>query len=127
MAHFYIYCDESGKLAQSDITSFCGFVSHATECERVMIEWDNCRLGWDAPPIHMRCIMFPERDNSGEWQKKKDEWGSLWERKRDAMLSDFGSILQNSHMAAVGCCMDAKHFRSMPDTECKKSIKDPLF
>jgi hypothetical protein len=77
MAHFYMYGDESGKLAQSEFTSFCGYVGHTTEFERTMMEWNNCRFGWGVPPLHMRLAMNPEWDKSGEWQKVKAEWGGL--------------------------------------------------
>ncbi len=127
MAHFYIYGDESGKLAQSDLTSFCGYVGHASECERVMMEWNNCRFGWGVPPLHMRCVMYPERDKTGEWPAIKADWGPLWEKKRDAMLRDFGAILRDSHLAAAGCVVDAAHFRLMPDSEWKRETRDPVF
>src|SRR5947209_18750763 len=122
MAHFYIYGDESGKLAQSDLTSFCGYVGPASECERAMLEWDNCRFGWQVPPLHMRLIMHPDRDKKGEWLRKKNEWGSLWEQRREAMLNDFAVIVRDSHIASIGCVVDAAHFRSMPDSPWKQAI-----
>jgi Protein of unknown function (DUF3800) len=128
MANFYIYADESGKLASSDIVSFCGYVSHATECNRTSLEWNNCRLKWGIPTVHMRYIVNPDRDKSGQWQKIKSEWGNLWERRRDEMLNSFGAVLLNSNMVAVGASVDAKHFREvMPDTEWKRKMHDPIF
>jgi hypothetical protein len=127
MAEFYVYGDESGKLTQSDITSFCGYVGHALEFERTMTEWNNCRFAWGVPPLHRRYLIEPERDKSGEWQEIKARWGQDWERKRDAMLDEFGRILRDSHLAAVGSVVDAAYFRSMPDSNWKKGMKDPLF
>lgn len=127
MGFFYLYCDESGKLAQSDVTSFCGYVGHARECERVMAEWDNCRFAWGVPPIHMRCVMFPERNKCDDWLKVKQDWGAMWETKRDVMLKEFAGIVMNSHLAASGFSFDTAHFRAMPDSKFKREMRDPLF
>lgn len=127
MAHFYIYGDESGKLAQSDYTSFCGYVGHSLEFERTMREWDDARFTWSVPHIHMRCITDPERNNCSEWLKIKNDWGDLWEMRRDDMLKEFSSILLHARLACVGCAVDAKHFRTMPDSAFKRDLKDPLF
>lgn len=128
MAHFYIYADESGKLATSDIVSFCGYVAHASEVERTSLEWNNCCLKWGVPPIHMRYIADPSRDKSGEWQKIKDTWGALWESRRNEMLNDLGKVILGSNMVTVGASVDAKHFREvMPDSEWKRRMRDPAF
>lgn len=127
MAHFYIYGDESGKLEQSQITSFCGYVGHATEFERVMMEWNNCRFTWGIPPIHTRLIMDPGRDKSGEWGRIRTDWGNLWEDKRDEMLNDFSLILLRSHLAATGAVVDAEHFRFMPTSPWKAAMKNPIY
>src|SRR5438270_5394609 len=81
VADFVLYADESGKLTSSDYTSLCGYLTHSSEWERLNLEWNNCRFAWDVPPIHMAYIAVPERDKSGEWQKIKTNWGSVWERK----------------------------------------------
>jgi hypothetical protein len=122
MAHFHIYGDESGKLAQSDYVSFCGYVAHTSEWERVSMEWNNVRLAWGVPPLHMRCVVAPERDKTGEWQKIKDEWGADWVAKRDRMLLEFGRAILGANTVAVGCIIDADHFRKMPDSQFKKGL-----
>ena len=127
MAHFYIYGDESGKLAVSDYTSFCGYTGHADEFHRVQADWDTCRLAWEAPPIHMRYITAPERDKSGEWEKLRTKAGKGWEGRRDTMLRDFASIIDSSRIAGVGSVVDSAHFRSMPTSPWKDSMKDPVF
>jgi Protein of unknown function (DUF3800) len=127
VAHFYIYGDESGKLGQNEYTSFCGYVGHALEFERAMTEWDACRLAWGVPPLHMRCVMNPDRDATGEWQKVRQKWGSEWEVKRDYMLKEFAEILLQSRLAAVGCVVDSEHFRTMPDSKFRTDMRNPLF
>jgi hypothetical protein len=127
MAHFYIYGDESGKLAKSDFTSFCGYVGTNPEFDRVSHEWNSCRLAWGVPPMHMSCITDPTRDKSGEWQKVQVEWGSQWESKRDLMLKEFAAVILNSNIACVGAVVDSTHFREMPDSKWKKEMRDPLF
>src|SRR5208282_6567447 len=69
MAHFHIYGDDSGKLAKDDYTSFCGYVGHISEWQRFSLEWNNCRLRWEVPPLHMARVMFPDR--------KDDAWKEI--------------------------------------------------
>jgi hypothetical protein len=127
MAHFYIYGDESGKLAQSDYVSFCGYLGHNSEWERVSLEWNNLRLAWDVPPLHMRCIMSPERPRCDEWGRVKRKWGSAWEDKRDRMLLEFSAAILHSTVVCAGSVVDSSHFRSMPDSQFKREMRDPLF
>lgn len=91
------------------------------------MEWNNCRFGWGVPPIHMRCVMEPERDTTGEWTRVRREWGSAWEEKRAEMLKQLATVLLGSNVACVGAVADAAHFRKMPDSKWKKSMQNPLF
>lgn len=125
MATFFIYADESGKLKNSDYTSFCGYLGHASEWVRFGMEWDNCRMRWQVPAIHMRGIMYP--DNDKEWSEVKKRWGVDWEARRDLMLQDFTQTIRSAHIVALGAVVDSKHFRSMPDSEFKRESRDPLY
>jgi hypothetical protein len=114
MATFHIYLDDSGKHTnpRNRYTSICGYVAHASEFNRFGQEWMNCRHVWQVPPIHMSSIMYPDRDPA--WQKVKDDWGKVWESKRDQMLKEFGSIVRHCNIACIGAVIDAEHYRSMP-------------
>jgi len=127
MGYFNIYADESGKLAQSDYTSFCGYVGHASEWERVSSEWNSVRLAWGVPPLHMRCVMFPDRSGCDRWAETKEQWGEAWEAKRDRMLAQFAHLILYCNLACVGSVVDSAHFRSMPDSRFKRQHKDPVF
>ena len=127
MASFLLYSDESGKLGNSDYTSLCGFVTHTAEWERISLEWNNLRLAWGVPTIHMRAVMFPERDKSREWLAVKKEWGGLWERKRDDMLDEFAHIIMRSHAACVGSVVDADYFEHLPSSPFKQQMQNPLY
>jgi hypothetical protein len=127
MAHFYIYGDESGKLEQSDYVSFCGYVSHMSEWSRICMEWDNVRIAWGVPPIHMRLVMSPERDKTGRWPAKKEEWGDTWDKRRDEMLAQFAAVVRDSNIACIGCAVDSAHFRKMPDSKYKRDLENPVF
>jgi hypothetical protein len=127
VAHFYIYGDESGKLGSSDCTSFCGYVGPAPEVERVSAEWNSARFAWQIPPLHMRCVMFPERDKSGEWERVRSAWGAGWEQRRTDMLKEFASILLQANLVCVGCVAEARHFDQMPDSKFKRDMEDPMF
>ena len=127
VAVYSIYLDESGKLASSaDYTSFCGFVAHVTEWERLALEWNNCRITWQAPPIHMARIMFPDRKDDA-WKGFKDKHGKNWDAARDAMLGDFAAIVRQSHLACVGAVVDANAFRALKDSDFKRTARDPLY
>ena len=110
MAYFFLYVDESGKLGNSDCTSLCGYLTHVAEWERLSQEWNNLRLAWDVPTIHMRRILYPDQDP--EWSKVKTAWGKVWDVKRDAMLAEFAGLIERSHAVCVGAVMDAADFAS---------------
>jgi hypothetical protein len=128
MAYFSLFADESGKLdGKNDYTSFCGYVTHLAEWENISLEWNTLRCSWDVPPIHMRCAMFPDRENCDEWLRVKHKWGVSWEAKRDDMLLEFGRIIANSHSVAVGSVVDSAYFKSLPDSPFKRGIDNPLY
>jgi len=125
MAYFHIYADESGKLSgKSDYTCLCGYVAHVQEWNRVGLEWDACRFRWQVPPLHMSRIMAPDKKDD-EWKKKKEEWGDLWERKRDGMLEEFATIIQRASIACVGAVIDAVAYRKIKEEpDCLLHHKD---
>jgi len=127
MAEFYIYADESGKMSsKADYISLCGYISHVSEWQRFSLEWNNCRFRWGVPAVHMNRIMFPERKED-EWLDIRKKWGRDWEAKRDLMLDDFAATIRNAHLVCIGAAVDAKHFRSLPESEFKKEAKDPVY
>ncbi len=109
MAVFHIYGDESGKLHQSDYPSFCGYVGHVSAWQGVAALWNNLRLKWQVPPIHMARIMSPNNKND-EWTKVKEDWAGSWEAKRDMMLLQFSEIVREAPVVCVGAIVDAKAF-----------------
>lgn len=126
MAVFRICMDESGKFDNQncEFISMCGYVAHTSEWERIQLEWSNCVFRWQIPPIHMAKIMHPEDDR--EWKKVKEDWGTAWEDKRDDMLAEFAELMRRSNAACVGAVVDAKHFRSLPESPMTKSYDTPL-
>ena len=119
MTVFHIYADASGKLCDSDYTSFCGYVAHVSEWQGFTFEWENRRFKWQVPPIHMSHIMHPE--DHPEWLKVKTQWGTDWEAKRDAMLLDLAATVGRAAIVCVGAVVDAGHFRKI-DADQKYSI-----
>jgi hypothetical protein len=128
MAVFQIYGDESGKLSsKTEYTSFCGYVAHVSEWARFSLEWNNCRFRWGVPPVHMSRIMYPDSKDD-DWRKVKEAWGSLWEKKRDVMLADFGATVRSAQVVCVGAVVDSGYFRQLAksDEDFKKLYKDPI-
>jgi len=124
---FHVYADASGKLSNSDYTSFCGYVAHVSEWQSFTFEWENCRFKWQVPPIHMSAIMHPE--NHPEWLKVKTQWGAEWEAKRDAMLLDLAATVGRAAIVCVGAVVDAGHFRKIAeaDPDFKSLFKDTMY
>lgn len=128
MAIFHAYGDESGKLSgKADRTSFCGYVGHISAWSHFASLWNNCRMKWQVPPVHMSRIMFPDRQDDG-WKKVKEEWGSGWEKKRTIMLREFGEIVRGSDIVCIGALVDSQHFRILADKDAlfKKAQRDPI-
>lgn len=125
MAIFHVYADESGKLGNSDYTSFCGYVGFSPEWERVSMEWNSCRLRWGVPPIHMAKIRYPERDE--QWATTKESWGSEWEGKAEVMLREFAKIVLHSSIVCIGAVIDSAHFRNMQNEDFKDAARTPHY
>jgi len=128
MAIYHIYGDESGKLSGgSEITSFCGYVAHISAWATFAQNWTNARHKWQVPPLHMSRIMFPDSKDD-VWKQIKGEWGTLWEKKRDLMLRDFGELIRMSDIDCIGALVDARYFRSLADADplFKEAHRDPI-
>lgn len=120
---FLLYADESGKLSKSDYTSLCGYVGHASEWGRFAVIWNNCRMRWGVPPLHMSRIMNPELKDD-EWRATSRKWGDDWEPKRAAMLNDFGNIVASLGCVCVGAVVDAAQFRKIQAIDGVFDAKD---
>jgi hypothetical protein len=126
---FAMFADESGKLGKNtDYTSFCGYIAHVSEWQRVDLEWGNARLRFQCPPVHMSRIMAPDQKED-EWKKTKGDWGSEWEPRRDLMLRDFGKIILSAQVICIGAAVDSAHFRHLCqiDAKFKERFKDPIY
>lgn len=127
MAAFYICVDDSGKLGNpnNNYTSLCGYLAHVSEWGRFSMEWENARLRWPVPPLHMSAVMYPDRDQ--EWAAVFKRWGKHWRKMRSLMVKDFAAVIRSAQVVCVGAVVDAAHFRSLPDSVFKKAMKeDPL-
>lgn len=124
MAYFYLYADESGKLGNSEYTSLCGYLTHLAEWERITQEWNNLRLAWDVPTLHMRPILFP--DDNPEWSQVKVRWGKGWVQRRDMMLAEFAGLIERSHAVCIGSVVDSGNFASRP-TKFTEHWPNPLY
>jgi hypothetical protein len=112
MAYYALYLDESGKVLKNDYTSLCGYVAPLHEWERFGMEWESLRFKWQVPPIHMGQIMSPNPKDI-HWQKKQKEWGDLWEKMRDDMLTAFADAIGSANIVCVGSVVDAGAYRKI--------------
>ncbi len=125
---FYLYGDDSGKLHQSDYTSFCGYIAEQSLWNSFSAAWKNCQFRWQVPAIHMARIMAPDRKDD-EWKKIKDDWGESWVAKRDAMLREFSGLVRVSGIVCIGAIIDAAHFRKVADSDpdFKKLYRNSIY
>lgn len=128
MAVFHMYGDESGKLSgNAERTSFCGYVAHISQWQVFANFWNDCRMKWGVPPIHMSRIRFPD-SKEDEWKKVKQDWGTAWEKKREFLLRELSQIVFDSRIVCVGAVVDSKHFRTLCDIDptFRKMYRDPV-
>jgi uncharacterized protein DUF3800 len=128
MAFFHVYGDESGKMSgNADRTSFCGYVGHISQWERFSAGWNNVRIRYQVPAIHMARIAHPESKDD-DWKKVKEKWGDAWDAISKRMLGELGEMVRESGIVCIGAVVDSKHFRLLADTYplFKKAHRDPV-
>jgi hypothetical protein len=128
--YFSLYLDESGKIHRESYTALCGYFATNDEWARFSMEWDNLRVKWVIPPIHMSRIMTDRRkvqdDKNDEWTAKFKLLGDAWEAWRDKMLLEFAQIIYRANVVCVGSVVDAKAYRTtyadpktvLPNKDC---------
>src|ERR1700677_789377 len=128
MAFFHAYGDESGKMSGSaERTSFCGYVGHISQWERFSAGWNNVRIRYQIPPIHMARIAYPDRKDD-EWKRVKEKWGSAWSSITARMFKELGEMVRESGIVCVGAVVDSQHFRLLAEKDplFKKAHRDPV-
>jgi len=128
VAAFHIYVDESGKFnnPKDDYTSMCAYVAHISEWTLFSRLWENCRLRWQVPPIHLRKIN--RADEHPEWLKVKQRLEPAdWDEARQQMLGEFASIIAQSGIVCSGAVVDATYYRSLPPSKFKDGTQTSLF
>ena len=120
MAHIHMFCDESGKCHNSPAISFCGYVGNSEQWDKFGLRWKSLIVKWEVPPIHMRAITMPDKDE--EWNKVRVKWGDEWETKKDSMLDDFATLIYDSPIICVGATIDCAAFLALP--ALKKRVGD---
>lgn len=126
MAQVYIYGDESGKFHNSDVVSMCGYVGQRDDWQRLSQMWAQRRQNRMLPPIHMSQMFSPQPKHAWKQFRKKyseEEWANA----RRGILNEFSGLISSGNIYAVGAVVDAKHFRSMPNSEFKDFYHDPVF
>jgi hypothetical protein len=122
-----MFCDESGKVNNSDYISFCAFLGNNNEWLQLLEAWKALRIALRVPPIHVSAILHPTDKNG--WLEVKNRWGNDWPQKSENMLDDFASIIEESKVVSVGAVVDARSFRdmSLPMLKAELPDKDPHY
>jgi hypothetical protein len=127
MAHVHMFCDESGKVHNSDYISFCAFLGNNEQWTKLLPAWKALRIALHVPPIHVSAILHPTENNG--WLEVKNRWGSDWDHKSEEMLDDFASIIEGAKVVSVGAVVDARSFRgmSLPLLKAELQEEDPHY
>lgn len=130
MAAFHVYVDESGKFTDTkvDYISMCGYAAHISEWAHFGSDWQNCRLRWQIPALHLRAIY--RADDNPEWSKVKrrfEDMGDSWDVAREQMLDEFATIVAQSGIVSCGAVVDSKYWHSLPPSNFKTQSNNPLF
>lgn len=122
MAHVHLFCDESGKIHNSDFVSFCGYLGSNRQWEQLSSEWSALRIKRAVPPIHVSAMMRPENDEL--WSIVKQRWGKEYEDRRELLLDEFSCVISESKILCVGAVVDCNAFKSLSLPKVKKSSRD---
>ena len=122
MAWFYVYVDDSGKEEnlKDRFISLCGYLVSPSNLQKFSTRWNEALQKYGVPPIHLRSIRHPERDE--EWAEVKQRWGDQWEIRSAQMLQDFALLVEEENIYAVGAVVDCDHYRSLADSLFKRSF-----
>jgi len=125
VAVYHIYADESGKLANNDYTSLCGYVGHTYHWEEFSRRWKGCCLKYGVPPIHMSRITKPDQRDDA-WKAVKEKWGPLWPRISKRLLGELRDIISTSDIACIGSVVDSQAYREIKKTPGHRLVqRDP--
>jgi len=122
MAHVHMFCDESGKIQNSDFISFCAFLGNNDQWQKFLQGWRALRLALEVPPIHVSAILHPTEKNG--WLQVKDRWGVDYANKCEQMFDDFASVIEETRVVCAGAVLDALSFRNMSLPLLKAELKE---
>jgi hypothetical protein len=111
------YFDGSGEHTSTDFICTAGYVADHTHWDAFCSDWYALLQKYDIAEIHMREFQH----GSGQYALKK--WTPP---QRDAILTEFVSVIREHVQLGVGVGFDAKFYRTMPP-EIKKKIDPQLF
>jgi len=102
------YFDESGKWADKDTISFCGWISQANTWEQFAKEWSELLEELDMSSLHT--AEFVSRDS----------------RDTGSILLRFVAIIRKYANSGLGIGVDTKHYRTMSPA-FRARVKNPHF
>jgi len=117
MAAFKVYCDESGKLADSKVVMFAGSVFLEDEVKAFNRKWSNILASAKIAYLKMSEAM----SFGGEFKGWKDR-----SKDRDDVLEGFGKLLRESTIFHVVFTMDTAKFNSL-DHKTRITLKNPIY
>ncbi len=112
------YFAESGKWADKDTISFCGWISGAMQWEAFAKEWSELLEELGLPSLHTADLVHPGRRAERGWNFRQEEI--------DPILLRFAAIIRKHANSGLGIGIDTKHFRTMKQS-FRAKVKNPHF
>ena len=112
------YFDESGKWADKDTISFCGWISEANRWELFAKEWSGLLDELGLPCLHTSDFVHPGRRAENGWSFRQEDI--------EPTLLRFCAIVKEYAITGCGIGVDTKHFRTMKQS-FRAKIKNPHF
>jgi hypothetical protein len=111
MAAVQFHCDESGKFKNSEYVSFCGFLGNGDQWGKFVAAWRAARILHHTPPIHVSAMLHPSEKNG--WLTLSQKHGDKWPDKRQELLKEFATIIEQHKLVCFGTVIDAVAFKSL--------------
>lgn len=79
-------------------------------------------MSLQVPPIHVSAILHPTDKNG--WLEVKNRWGDQWDTKKEKMLDDFATIIEETKIVCVGAVVDSIAYKTLDIPKVRENWSD---
>jgi hypothetical protein len=99
------FLDGGGKVRQQKVVAFCGVIAHPLAMEDFDSLWRMWLSSNGLTALHMAKAMSW---SGADWTRKREEWGTSADQKRDQVIEGFVKIIRASPLRTVGSAGDSR-------------------